>query len=66
MLLQEILKRYLSFCCRIPINNNKDDNNGKASCGARKYNKKEPWEETLVRKEGGKSESNMNTHLSEN
>ena len=42
MLLQEILKRYLSFACRIPINNNKDDNNGKVSCGAKKYDKKVP------------------------
>ena len=46
LLLQENLKHYLSFGCRIPINNNKGDNNGKVSFCAKKQkqnkNKKEP------------------------
>ena len=39
LLLQENLKHYLSFGCRIPINSNKDDNNVKVRCGAKKKNK---------------------------
>ena len=63
ILLQENLKRYLSFGCRIPINNNKDNNNGKASCSTKNTTKRNREAKHWMRREGGKSESNMNTHL---
>ena len=64
LLLQENLKHYLSFGCRIPINSNKDDNNVKVRCGAKTERNREP--KLWLTREGGKSESNMNTHLREN
>ena len=48
LLLQENLKHYLCFGCRIPIKNNKDDNNGKVSCGAKKTKKQKQKQKGTV------------------
>ena len=66
MLLQENLKRCLSFGCRIPINNNKDNKNGKVSCS---HGRKNTTKGTLRQNfgwEGKKERANINTHVSEN
>ena len=63
---QTYFSAILSFGCRIPINNSKDNNNGKASCSRKNTTKKNRETKHWMRREGRKGESNMNTHLSEN